>query len=165
MGGKDVATEASWRRLGGEGFHGRRREEGTVVAVRGDLAEVLIPRSRHCEGCGSCCVVAGEDGMLAEAVNEAGAREGDRVEVELPFRASLKAAYLLYGIPLAAFLVGLGAGSLLSGVFFDGGFAVPLGLLFGFGFLFLAYFMLARVYAPGSRAAASYRPVITRVLR
>ncbi len=163
MEGKGNAADVS-RQRPSEGGRRGLREEGTVVAVRGDLAEVLIPRGRHCEGCGSCCMVSG-DNMLAEALNEVGAREGDRVEVELPFRTSLKAAYLLYGVPLAAFLVGLGAGSLLAGVLFDGGFAVPLGLLFGFGSLALAYFLLARVYAPGSKAASTYRPVITRVLR
>lgn len=160
---EDDATIAAWRRLSGGEGHGRR-EEGTVVAVRGETADVLIPRGRHCEGCGSCCVVAGEEHMLAEALNKAGAEVGDRVEVELPFRTSLKAAYLLYGVPLAAFLVGLGLAALLSALLFDGSFAVPLGLLFGFGFLALAYLLLARFYAPGTRAASSYRPVIKRVL-
>jgi sigma-E factor negative regulatory protein RseC len=161
---RDGATEASWRRLAGGDGHGRR-EEGTVLAVRGELAEVLIPRGRQCEGCGSCCVVAGEGHMLAEALNEAGAGVGDRVEVELPFRTSLKAAYILYGLPLVAFLAGLGVAAFVSAVLFDGAFAVPLGLLFGFGFLVLSYLLLARVYAPGTRASSSYRPVITRVLR
>jgi len=103
--------------------------------------------------------------MLAEALNEAGAGVGDRVEVELPFRTSLKAAYILYGLPLVAFLAGLGVAAFVSAVLFDGAFAVPLGLLFGFGFLVLSYLLLARVYAPGTRASSSYRPVITRVLR
>ncbi len=151
--------------LQGRGIRASTREVGKVVAVRGELAEVSFPRGRRCEGCGSCCVRSGEDAMLAEALNAAGAEVGEWVEVELPLRVSLKAACILYGIPLVAFLVGLGVGSLAGTAFFGGSLAAPLGLLFAFAFLFLSYLALARVYAPGAKASTRYRPVITRVLR
>jgi sigma-E factor negative regulatory protein RseC len=142
-----------------------RSEEGTVVAVRGDMAEVMLRRSRFCEGCGSCCVQVGNDAMLAEAENRAGAKQGDRVIVDLPARASIRAAYILYGIPLIAFLLGIAAGAILSSALFEGGFNVALGLVFGFGFLAVSFILLSRIYAPGSRASSRYRLVITKVLR
>lgn len=142
----------------------KREEEGTVVAVRGDTAQITVRRSRLCEGCGSCCVVVDDDNMIAEAVNRVGAKQGDRVIVELPASTSIRAAYILYGIPLLAFLLGLGAGALLGSALFGGGFGVALGLIFGFGLLTLSYILLSRVYAPGSRASSRYRPVITKVL-
>ncbi len=142
----------------------RGREEGTVVAVHGDVAEVLLRRGRLCEGCGSCCVAVGDGVMLAEAENRAGAGKGDRVVVDLPAGLSIRAAFILYGVPLLGFLLGLGVGALLDAAFFGGGAGVPLALIFGFGFLALTFFLISRVYAPGSRAAARYRPVVTEVL-
>jgi sigma-E factor negative regulatory protein RseC len=139
-------------------------EVGMVVAVRGDLAQVTMQRSRVCEGCGSCCVLVDEDTMLAEARNAVGAKQGDRVVVELPASASIRAAYILYGVPLLAFLVGLGVGALLGSALFGGGFNVPLGLIFGFAFLVISYILLSRIYAPGSRASSRYRPVVKRIL-
>ena len=143
----------------------KRREEGTVVAVRGDIAEVMLRRSRLCEGCGSCCVLVDDDTMLAEAQNSAGAKKGDHVIVDMPANVSIRAAYILYGIPLLAFLVGLGVGTILGSALFGGGLTVVLGLIFGFGFLALSFILLARRYAPNSRASSRYRLVIKEVLR
>ncbi|RJP31902.1 MAG: hypothetical protein C4536_07035 [Actinobacteria bacterium] len=142
-----------------------RREEGMVVAVRGDIAQVLLRRSRLCDGCGSCCVTVDEETMLAEADNGVGARQGDRVIVGLPKGLSIRAAYILYGIPLLAFLVGLGVGALLGSALFGGGGSVALGLVCAFGFLALSYILLSRIYTPGSRASSRYRLSITRILR
>ena len=143
----------------------KRREEGTVVAVSGETAQVLLRRSRLCEGCGSCCVLVDDDTMLAEAENSVGAKQGDRVFVDLPASQSIRAAYILYGIPLLAFLIGLGVGALLGSAIFGGGAVVALGLILGFGFLALSYILLSRVYAPGSRASSRYRLVITKILK
>lgn len=143
----------------------KTEEEGTVVELRGDVAQVMLQRSRFCEGCGSCCVVVDDDSMLAEATNDIGAQRGDRVVVELPASTSIRAAYILYGVPLLSFLLGLGVGALLGSALLGGGFGVILGLVFGFGFLALSYVLLSRIYAPGSRASSRYRLKITKVLR
>ncbi|MDI6873043.1 SoxR reducing system RseC family protein [Candidatus Solincola sp.] len=155
---------AHWSNLAGTSPRRSRRELGTVIKVKGNLAEVAFPRGRMCEGCGSCCVAAGEDTMVVEARNPGGARKGDRVEVEVPIRVALKAAYLLYGVPLLAFLLGLGAGGVLGALVLGGSWDVPLGLLFGFGFLVLSYLLLARIYSPRSRASSAYRPTIIRIV-
>lgn len=141
-----------------------REEEGTVLAVHGDVAEVLLRRSRLCEGCGSCCVVVDSDTMLAEADNPVGAEKGDRVIVDLPADRSIHAALILYGIPLLAFLVGYGLGALLGAAVFGGGYAVPLGLIFAFASLAISYILISRIYAPHSKASSKYRLVIIRKL-
>ncbi len=166
-GGEDDLSEYArthWQNLEGSPYLPRRREVGTVVGTREDLAVVSLARGRYCEGCGSCCVAAGEASMLAEARNPVGARVGDRVEVEIPVKAALKAAYLLYGIPLLVFLLGLGAGGALGNALAGGRFGVPLGLASGFALLALSYMMLARIYSPRSRASSAYRPSITRIV-
>ncbi|MGQ9537794.1 MAG: SoxR reducing system RseC family protein [Actinomycetota bacterium] len=157
-------AQAQWNELAGTTPRRSLRELGTVIEVRGDLVEVAFPRGRMCEGCGSCCVAAGEDSMVVEARNPHGAGRGDRVEVEVPLGIALKAAYLLYGVPLLAFLLGLGAGGALGALVLGGSWGVPLGLGFGFGFLALSYLFLSRVYSTRSRAGEAYRPVIIRVV-
>ncbi len=144
--------------------HGKA-EEGTVVSVHGEVAKVLMRRGRACEGCGSCCVRLDEDTMLADAVNRVGAKPGDRVLVGLPQSLSIRAAYILYGVPLLFFLAGLGLGTLISSAALDGGYSAPVSLACAFGLLALSFLLLSRFYRTGSRAAARYRPVITRVLR
>jgi len=141
-----------------------RQEEGTVVEVSGATAQVLLRRSRLCEGCGSCCVLVDDKTMLAEAENSLGAKQGDHVIVDLPKGASIRAAYILYGIPLLAFLVGLGLGSLLGSAVFGGGATVILGLIFAFAFLLLSFFLISRIYASGSRASSRYRLSISKIL-
>jgi len=137
-------------------------EEGTVVAVHGRTAEVLLRRSRLCDGCGSCCVMVDSETMLAEADNPVGAEKGDRVIVDLPAAKSIRAALILYGVPLLAFLVGYGLGALLGAALFGGGYAVPLGLVFAFAGLAVTYILLSRIYASHSRASSKYRLVITQ---
>ncbi|MFW6113831.1 MAG: SoxR reducing system RseC family protein [Actinomycetota bacterium] len=141
-----------------------REERGKVVSVHGDTARVLLRRSRYCEGCGSCCVVIDDDTMLAEADNPVGAVEGDIVAVDLPPGKSIKAAYILYGIPLLAFLVGFGLGALLGALISGGSLIVPLGLLLAFGLMVTAFIILSRVYGPNSRTSSDYRMSITRRL-
>jgi sigma-E factor negative regulatory protein RseC len=141
-----------------------RREEGTVVEVRGETAQVLLRRSRLCDGCGSCCVLVDDKTMLAEAENSVGAKQGDRVIVDLPKGVSIRAAYILYGIPLLAFLAGLGLGALLGSAVFGGGATVVLGLVLAFVFLVLSYILISRIYAPGSRASSRYRLNISKIL-
>ncbi len=142
-----------------------RREEGLVVEVYGNTAKVLLPRSRLCDGCGSCCVFVDDKTMLVEAENGVGAEQGDRVIVDLPRGVAIRAAYVLYGIPLLAFLVGLGLGSLVGAAVFGGGASVVAGLISAFVFLVAAFVLISRIYAPGSRASSRYRPVVTKVLK
>lgn len=141
-----------------------RREEGMVMDVRGDTARVLLPRKRLCDGCGSCCVMVDEETMLAEADNSVGAKQGDNVLVDIPRGVAIRAAYILYGIPLLAFLVGLGLGSLLGSVVFGGGASVVVGLVTALVFLVISFILISRIYAPGSRASSRYRLVIRKVL-
>ncbi|MDY6795371.1 MAG: SoxR reducing system RseC family protein [Actinomycetota bacterium] len=141
-----------------------REERGKVVEVYGDTARVMLRRSRYCEGCGSCCVVVDNDTMLAEAENRMGAVKGDRVMVNLPLEKSIKAAYILYGIPLIAFLAGFVLGALLGAAVSGSSLTMPLGLVFAFGLMALSYILLSRRYGSNSKASRSYRLVITRKL-
>lgn len=101
-------------------------------------AVVSVSRKTMCDGCskadcdGSCTMgnMFGSSGeMKATAINEAGAGEGDTVELESPTKSVLSAAALVFIFPiiaafaayLIAYFAGAGEGiSLLSAL---GGFA------------------------------------------
>ena len=107
-----------------------------VVTVRQILpdgrAQVACARQSACSGdCHKCagCGAAAET-VTVEADNPIGAGPGDRVVVRSESRTVLKAAAVLYAVPVALFFLGWGLGELagrLPGLF--GGLGFGLGLL------------------------------------
>lgn len=92
--------------------------EGTVVRREGDNAIVKVVRSG---GCGRCHEIGGCGGDGHEqrceeffVDNVFGAQDGQRVTIEIPEGVALKAAVLMYGIPLLALLGGAALARLLS---------------------------------------------------
>lgn len=88
---------------------------GTVVALEGKLAVVRFQRSSMCAHCGAC-LTAGEHEMEIRVPNDAGAAVGDRVRVELRGGQVAGASVIAYLVPLAALLLGVIAGSLVSDI-------------------------------------------------
>ena len=90
---------------------------GIVTELSGTEAKVRIQRPSACgENCASCkagCVPTEND---VWAVNEAGAKTGDKVELEMQDKRVLLAAALVYIIPLCMLFVGYAIG----GIFFAG---------------------------------------------
>lgn len=82
-------------------------EFGTVIAFKGKLAQVEIPRSERCRGCHACTPLNGKDSMTLFAINDCGAHIGDQVEIQIRESGELSASLLLYGAPLAVFLLGI----------------------------------------------------------
>ena len=107
-----------------------------VVTVRQILpdgrAQVACVRQSACSGdCHKCagCGAAAET-VMVEADNPIGAGPGDRVVVRSESRTVLKAAAVLYAVPVVLFFLGWGLGELagrLPGLF--GGLGFGLGLL------------------------------------
>lgn len=82
-------------------------ETGRITEVGGRTATVRLDGGPP-GGCGGCraCAMGRDGARIVEGLNEAGARPGDRVRVEIPDGALLKVSALLYGVPLAGFLAG-----------------------------------------------------------
>ena len=78
-------------------------EQGTVTKVSGDKAWVRTRRSSMCDGCksqGVCHSLGGTENMEAEALNSAGAKDGDRVILKISSGALWKISFLFYMIPV-----------------------------------------------------------------
>lgn len=82
------------------------KEIGIIVDTKGKTAQVEIKRNSACGDCGACHMSKNKSTMETVALNPIGAKKGDSVEVEMEFANVFKAASIMYGIPLVAFLFG-----------------------------------------------------------
>jgi positive regulator of sigma E activity len=92
-------------------------ERGVVIESSRGTARVRIERSERCEGCPGCMLSDGGDSMIAEAVDRFGVSPGDIVRIETRGATPLRAALLLFLLPLAFLFAGYGAGSGLASAF------------------------------------------------
>jgi sigma-E factor negative regulatory protein RseC len=89
-------------------------EIGVVTAAEGDILTVRMKRSAACARCGVCLPVANTNFVQLEVKNECLAEINDRVYIEFKPGALLKAAAVLYGLPLVGFLTGCVLGTFAS---------------------------------------------------
>ncbi|MBA7486964.1 hypothetical protein ES707_22526 [subsurface metagenome] len=80
-------------------------EEGWVVEATGKIAKIQIERKTFCDAC-RVCKMWPSNVMVAEAENLAGAKAGERVEVEIACPHYLKSAFMLYIFPLIGLVLG-----------------------------------------------------------
>jgi positive regulator of sigma E activity/ribosomal protein S18 acetylase RimI-like enzyme len=88
-------------------------EIGEVISACADTVTVRMKRTEACAHC-RACEIGGAGELRVVAKNECAAREHDRVRVELRPEAFLKAALILYGLPLMGLLIGIALGDLLG---------------------------------------------------
>jgi sigma-E factor negative regulatory protein RseC len=132
-------------------------EEGIVTQVSGLSAVVRTVKSGDCEACSAkgFCSDAGRE-MNVSALNSANARPGDRVRVEIPTGAFIKAMFLLYIFPVLALLAGA-----LVGLSLGGDHSAALGALIGF----VLSVLVVRHRGRRMGAMAAYQPRIVKVLQ
>lgn len=81
-------------------------EIGTVRSTSGGMAIVAIPRKSACDGCTAGTCKPEEQSMEIEAVNNAGAVEGQRVRVAIKSSAYMKGSMVVYGLPAIGLVLG-----------------------------------------------------------
>ena len=80
------------------------KQDGVVVAVDGLIAKVKTSRHNNCENCGAC---PGNSAIVLDAQNPVGAKAGQRVEIEIREAGMLKAAFVVFLLPLMAVFAGV----------------------------------------------------------
>jgi len=90
------------------------REQGIVIEVIQDRARIKVSRHSDCENCGSC---PGDSAMVITAENPIHAQPGDSVYFQIQEQNMLKAAFIVYALPIllafgGAFLAGYAANAL-----------------------------------------------------
>ncbi len=136
---------------------------GQVIKINEDTVMVRIKRSEACGKCGGCAHGLQSTEMDIEAVNLCNAQIEDWVNVDLHHQDFFKAAGIMYGLPLIAFLIGIAVGYGVAGNIGLEVYQEP--IAFGMGFLAMA---LTYVYI---RHKESYwrtkveRPVATAIMQ
>lgn len=89
-------------------------ECGEVIGVGPGSVDVRVSATEACSNCSHCSKVD-KDGMVIKDVrNDADAAQGDQVEVEIPPGTDIRAGVYAYILPVAALLLGYGAGNTLG---------------------------------------------------
>ncbi|WP_456445619.1 SoxR reducing system RseC family protein [Thiolapillus sp.] len=145
-------------------------EEGVVVGVSGDMAEVLTQKK---SACGSCAAKNGCGTSLVEslfpqrsrtfqAANEASAKEGDRVVLGLDETALQLASLLVYLVPILGLIAGAIFGTWL-GTRTASGYAEMFSVLGGVGGFFVSLAVVRR-YSISLSRKHNYQARILRVI-
>ena len=121
------------------------RQRAIVTECVGVVARVKVIRSAMCEGCAqrqsgsvcACSVLVGTNkSMVADAVNEIGAKPGDMVEVETDTKIVLRYAVAVFLLPIVAAILlyalaeWLFADAAVSWIAAAAGFLIPFAALF-----------------------------------
>ncbi len=139
-------------------------ETGLVIKVEGNRAFVAVERKSACEGCPASSIICkpGDEGSIIEAINEAGAKIGDRVNVSLKAFSYLKGSIIVYGIPTICLIAGavIGKEILKDFISLD---PELLSAIFGLG-AFGISFLIVKLLFKRMEKKKEYTPVVERVL-
>jgi sigma-E factor negative regulatory protein RseC len=89
----------------------KREEEGLVIEAIGEIAKVKAGRHNECSSCGAC---PGDNAMVMNVRNCAGAKPGQRVAFEVRETNMLKSAFIVFVLPLIAIALGTVVGGWLG---------------------------------------------------
>jgi len=139
-------------------------EQGIVIKTDSRAAWVKTIKSGNCAGCsakGSCHAMGASDEMAVKAINEAGARVGDRIVLSFKTSSLLKATFLLYVFPILFLIIGAAVGQEMAHKFdFNpSGFSA----ITGFSFFFAAL-LIIKTTANKLARKNEYRPKIIKIL-
>lgn len=87
-------------------------ETATVIELDDGWATIRVQRTPACQGCNACSYSFANHMMVGRARNEAAARVGDCVRVEVATRHVFTVAALVYVLPLVAMMGGYGLASI-----------------------------------------------------
>lgn len=140
------------------------RQQGIVTSVLDNSnAMVLVKRHSSCENCNACKMGNGEEKTIEiEAINRISASAGQTVTVDMEHQNVLKAAFIIYVIPLVALLVGVILTSRLINTFNVAGNVEMISALVGFIFMAVAFLVIKKKDSK-FRTQEEYIPVIVEI--
>ena len=141
-------------------------EQGVVIKIDSNAAWVKTVKSSACKGCsarGSCHSLGSSSNETeVKALNEVGAKEGDRIILSFETSSLLKVTFLLYVFPILLLIAGAAIGMELA-PYFDFN-SSALSAIMGFSFFFAAMILIKTT---GNKLAKKkeYQPKIIKILR
>ena len=126
---------------------------GLITNIKDGTAQIRFLRGSACAHCGACLSI-GDSEMEISLPNTLGAKEGDRVAVDLAPKRLVQASLIAYAVPLVL---------LIAGVFIGSRYADWAGLALGIAACGISYLIL-RIVEKKSAKSKSFQPRMTRIL-
>lgn len=136
----------------------QKEVEGVVIDLCGNIAKVKVNRHGECKNCGAC---PGDNAAILEVQNKIEAKLGQRVVVEIREANMLKAAFVVYILPLISILVGCIIGTLLSEKIHQSN--IPFQIAGGV-VAFIISIIYIKVCDKNTGSNEKTKPIITRVI-
>lgn len=140
-------------------------EQGVVIRTDSTAAWVKTVRTSACQGCiakGSCHTMGGGNDMEVKAMNEVGAKAGDRIILGFKTTSLLKATFLLYVLPILVLITGAALGQKIAPMFDFNPSAFS--AILGFSFFFAAI-LIVKTRANQLAKKIEYQPKIVKILK
>ena len=140
-------------------------EQGIVIKTDSSAAWVKTIKSGACKGCsarGSCHSAGSSNEMEVKAINEAGAKVGDRIVLSLESSSLLKVTFLLYVFPILLLIIGAVIGQEIAPYLdlYPSGFSAIMGFSF-----FVAAVLIIKSKANKLAEKNEYRPKVIKIIR
>ncbi|MCX7797099.1 MAG: SoxR reducing system RseC family protein [Melioribacter sp.] len=84
-------------------------EEGFVISSSNGFAEVLLNKNENCNKCAAYVLCKSKDNNLSilKVIDPFNTQPGDYIKISISGKTILKTSFLVYGISLIIFLIGL----------------------------------------------------------
>ena len=139
-------------------------QQGYIIEIVDNITSKLkLKRHSACASCGKCATTSEEKDIIVEVDNTIGAKVGDRVEVNMETINVLKAAFIVYTIPLIALLIGtVGTFYILNAINFNRNIEIISAIV---GLIFtIIVFLILKKNDNKFRDSKEYIPIVTRVI-
>ena len=134
-------------------------EEGTVVELNGDIAQVRVGKHSDCQNCGAC---PGSDAAIISLRNSIGAKQGQRVTFEVRETNTLRGAFMVFVLPLIFIFIGVFAGKIVGGLL---GVSALTGQIIGGVLFLLIAIILIRLFDNSVRKKEKSMPEILKITK
>ncbi|AJG99650.1 siderophore-interacting protein [Clostridium beijerinckii] len=135
-----------------------KTEQGLVIEVVGNSARIKVGRHSDCKNCGAC---PGSESLILEANNKIGAKPGQRVILEIKETNVLRAAFIVFILPLIALFIGVMLGGFIGQYIGVNKFMFQ---VIGGGVIFALSIVIVKHFDKASAANEKSKPVIIRIL-
>jgi len=136
----------------------KREAQGVVIEANENIARVKTNRHGDCKNCGAC---PGDNATVLEVQNPLGAKPGQRVVFEIKEENMLKAAFVVYILPIIAIFLGAICGTWLATKFGQSNKMFQIG---GAIIAFILSVLYVKVFDRATGKNNKIKPIITRIL-
>ena len=136
-----------------------KTEEGLVIEVINDVAKIKVGRHSDCSNCGVC---PGSNSIIISAINKVGAKPGQRVAFQMKEVNVLRAAFVVFILPLIAILIGVLLGGFIGGYMGSSTYTFQ---IVGGIIAFLLSLILVKLFDKATTVNQKTQPVIINILQ